>query len=172
MHSAAPSPLTMPAIREIRRDDVPNVSALAARVWRKHYVPAIVSAEQIDYMIPRSCSEAAILKHMDEKKQRGWLAHDGEHLAGYVVVEPKENAAWFIDKLYVDDTRQRKGIGAALLQHIISALRPGELRLRVNRKNFTAINFYFTHGFSIYALDVLDIGSGFVMDDFLMKKVL
>lgn len=168
------TPLNAPAlsIREMRRDDVSSVSELAVRVWRKHYAPDIVTAEQIEYMIPRICTEAAIVKSMAEKKHRYFLSFDGALLTGYIAIEMKEGGTCFIDKLYVDKSKQGLGIGEALLQYVVQTLRPTVLTLRVNRKNIQAINFYFKHGFMIESLDALDIGGGFVMDDFLMKKIL
>ena len=170
MQTVTHSNVPVLSLREIHRDDVPMVSELAARVWRKHYAPDIVSMEQIEYMIPRTCSEAAIINGMNEKKQRGWMVFDGPALSGYTIVESRAPGTIFIDKLYVDIPKQRTGYGTALLQHVIKELHPKELALRVNRRNFSALNFYFKHGFIIEALHTLDIGGGYVMDDFLMKK--
>lgn len=160
------------AIREMSVADIPVVRELAERIWRRHYVPEIVTAEQIEYMLPRIYSDEAITRNIREKQQRFWLLYEEGTLLGYTAVEPVSKGAWFIDKLYIDMNTQRKGLGSTLLEHIVRELRPVALHLRVNRKNFKAINFYFKHGFFIESLDVLDIGGGYVMDDFLMKKIL
>ncbi len=168
---SAISPL--PVIRQILPEDATAVSQMAASIWRAHYVPDIVTAEQIEYMLPRVASADIFKAAIANKNQRLWLAELNGQLAGYICIAPRENSdAWFIDKLYVDMNLQRSGIGLALLTHAIDTLRPSALWLRVNRKNYKAINFYFKHGFSIDRVDVLDIGNGFVMDDFIMKKVL
>jgi ribosomal protein S18 acetylase RimI-like enzyme len=44
--------------------------------------------------------------------------------------------------------------------------------LTVNRQNFKAINFYFKNGFVIDEVADFEIGNGFVMNDFVMKKEL
>lgn len=157
------------AIRDMQERDIPAIAELAARVWREHY-PGIISREQIEYMLPGACSEASIKAFVRDKQQRFWLAYAGQTLAGYAAVQPKENGVWFIDKLYIDAARHRLGLGSALLAHIIAAVRPRALTLRVNRRNVKAINFYFKHGFAIEGLDVLDIGGSYVMDDFLMRR--
>ncbi len=169
-----PLPHILPAasIREMQPADVTDVAALAARIWHVHYVPHIVSAEQVEYMLERVCSPAAIVEQIKEKAQRFWLLHDENILIGYAAVEPRADGEWFIDKLYVDTTQQRRGLGKMLLAHIIGEHRPKALTLRVNRRNVPAINFYFRNGFVIEKLDIRDIGSGFVMDDFLMKRTL
>lgn len=164
-----PLPQRTLAIREMEPSDIPAVSALAARIWRAHY-PAIISREQIEYMIPLTSSKEALQKNIREHKHRFWLAHDNGALAGYIALEPEDKNTWFIDKLYVDPDRHRIGIGEALLNHVTHTLKPAALSLRVNRANIKAINFYFKHGFVIEVIDVLDIGGGYVMDDFLMKK--
>lgn len=158
-------------IRDLQPADIPAVAELAVRIWRAHY-PGIVSKEQVEYMLPKACSVESIEeKYSGDKKQRFWLAHADNVLAGYAAVEPRESGVWFIDKLYVDTDRHGGGIGTALLSHLSNVLKPKALALRVNRKNIKAINFYFKHGFSIEGLDALDIGGGYVMDDFLMRKV-
>lgn len=159
-------------IREMTLEDIPAVREMAERVWRRHYVPEIVTAGQIEYMLPRIYSDEAITRNLREKEQRFWLFYEQENLLGYAAAEPRSKGVWFIDKLYVDMDKQRRGLGSHLLAHIVRELKPVMLQLRVNRKNFKAINFYFKHGFFIESLDVLDIGSGYVMDDFLMKKIL
>jgi diamine N-acetyltransferase len=63
-------------------------------------------------------------------------------------------------------------ISSALLQRAMQhAARAGARRLilRVNRHNRVALSAYAKFGFRVYAEDVLDIGNGFVMDDFLME---
>jgi diamine N-acetyltransferase len=160
------------SIREMRHEDIPAVGELAERTWRKHYAPNIVSYEQIEYMIPQSCSPEAIFSSMQIRHQKTWLSFEGKTLIGYITMEPRAHGAWLVDKLYVDNDRQRRASGTALLNHVIDTLRPTELTLRVNRKNYTAINFYFKQGFVIETVDVRDIGKGYFMDDFLMKKAL
>ncbi len=171
-HHAQPVPLSTTTIRNMQPDDVNAVSKLAASIWRAHYVPDIVTAEQIDYMLPRVASAAIFTEQLTDSNRRLWVALQDNALAGYMAVLNQPNGICFIDKLYVDTTLQRSGLGFALLSHCINTLKPKQLTLRVNRKNIKAINFYFKHGFSIDALDVLDIGDGFAMDDFLMKRVL
>lgn len=158
-------------IRDMQSADIPAVSELAARIWRAHYVPDIVSAEQIEYMLPRVASREVFAEQYADSNRKFWIIFSGQQPVGYMAVIKKPDG-WFIDKLYVDNELQRTGLGLALLSHCMNTLKPEQLMLRVNRKNIKAINFYFKHGFSIDSLDVLDIGGGFVMDDFIMKKIL
>ena len=46
------------------------------------------------------------------------------------------------------------------------------IRLQVNKNNTVAINAYIRSGFYIAGSDVFDIGSGYVMDDYIMEYVI
>jgi diamine N-acetyltransferase len=158
------------SIRPLEPGDVPELCHLAGHIWRAHYVPDIVSAEQIEFMLPKVASPQAIEKNLREKNQRFWVAENNGALTGYVAVEPRGNGHWFLDKLYVEVSGHRNGLGSLMLAHAARETSATTLSLRVNRKNYKAINFYFKHGFSITALDVLSLSDGFVMDDFLMRR--
>lgn len=158
------------SIRPLVPADLPELSALAGRIWRAHYAPEIVSHEQIEYMLPSVASPEVIEKNIREKNQRFWIMEHGRHMAGYSAAEPRGGNDWFLDKLYVDVNGHRRGLGSRMLEHVLRETGAKTLSLRVNRKNIKAINFYFKHGFSITALDVLDLGNGYVMDDFLMRR--
>lgn len=80
-----------------------------------------------------------------------------------------------LHKLYVEAPLQGKGVGKSAVEVLAEELRDSgarAIRLRVNRHNANALQFYRRVGFSVYAEDRLDIGNGFVMDDFLMEKPL
>ena len=78
---------------------------------------------------------------------------------------------YFLHKFYIDNQKQRSGIGAELLQYVISTLiTPQTIELTVNRQNYKAINFYFKNGFVIKETADFDIGNGYFMNDFIMIK--
>jgi diamine N-acetyltransferase len=158
------------SIREMAHSDIPAVSALASSIWHRHY-PDIISREQIDYMLELMYSPEALMRQL-ESGHRFWLLEQGQKLAGYLSGESRSDGEWFVHKLYVDQSAGRQGLGSALLCHLIDTEKPKTLSLAVNRKNYKAINFYFRHGFFIEKLVMTEIGSGFVMDDFGMKKIL
>lgn len=164
-----PLPKITFAIRDMTPSDIPAVSTLATKIWHEHY-PNIVSREQIDYMLAKMCSPVAIAEQV-KNGQRFFVLEDEGVLTGYASLLQKAPREYYLDKLYVDTTRHRQGLGSALLAHIERIVKPKVLTLRVNRKNIKAINFYTRHGFFITALDVLELEHGFVMDDFLMRWV-
>ena len=79
-----------------------------------------------------------------------------------------------IHKLYVDTNSSKQGIGKALVEHakhLAYDSKMGEIVLNVNRKN-PAVTFYERINFEIDREEVIDIGEGFIMDDYIMKYTL
>jgi ribosomal protein S18 acetylase RimI-like enzyme len=163
-----PLPQSTVIVRDMRDSDFAPVSELAARVWRAHYI-SMVPLEQIDYMLESMCSPKAMATLIQKKNQRFFVLEDAGVLAGYGALEPQGPREYYLDKLYIDTTRHRQGLGSALLAHIERIVKPKVLTLRVNRANIQAINFYMRHGFFITAMDVKKLDHGFIMDDFLMR---
>ncbi len=159
--------VTALAIREMLPKDISAVRELAHRVWRTHY-PAMIPEKQIDYMLDLMYAPQSLKSQMAQG-HIFWLAYEGNALAGFVSVEPQGQAHWHMHKLYVDQEQAPRGTGSDLVRHILRTLRPKKITLTVNRKNVKAINFYFKHGFIIDHVLDKDIGSGFVMKDFVMR---
>lgn len=168
MMNAQPQPVFAPSIRMMDAGDIAAVSQLAARIWRAHY-PGIISHEQIEHMLTRMYAPQVLSK----QRQQGhecWLIEKEAALVGFAGIEPIGAEKYFLHKFYIDQDRAGSGLGKILMRHVLAHYQPRELQLHVNRKNFKAINFYFAFGFVIDSLIVTDIGQGFVMDDFRMKK--
>jgi ribosomal protein S18 acetylase RimI-like enzyme len=76
-----------------------------------------------------------------------------------------------LHKLYLRPSHHGQGLGSLLLQHVIRAAKSrrfSKLLLNVNKQNTAAIAAYLRNGFVIQESAVIDIGSGFVMDDHIM----
>lgn len=155
--------------RPATESDLDTISALASRIWKIWY-PRVISMEQVDYMLARMYSPASLAEQMTAKNHQFALAYlDGE-LIGYASVSTTDGKQYFLHKFYVDTTLHRRGIGAAFLQYLESMYSPEVMRLTVNRKNFTSINFYFKNGFLIESVEDFNIGDGYFMNDFVMLK--
>lgn len=154
--------------------DIPAVQRLAEMVWYAHY-PGIITMEQIAYMLERGYASEALQAFLDDAPRAGIeLAESGSRLLGF--------AAWMaldhpgelkLDKLYVDPAHQRAGVGRALVQRVIDragAVGARAIVLNVNKHNTAAQAAYRRHGFAVREAVVVDIGGGFVMDDFVMAR--
>lgn len=155
------------SFKKATENDIPVISDLADRIWRKHYVP-IIGLKQVEYMLSAIYSSAAILQQMNDQQQYTLVLNDQVPI-GYMSLSTKDNKNFFLHKLYVEVDEQRKGIGEQLLNYILDTNKTLEtLELTVNRQNYKAINFYFKNGFVIKEVADFDIGNNFFMNDFVM----
>lgn len=161
-------------IAPLAEDDIEALCALAREVWRHHY-PPIIGAAQTEYMLAQRYRPDLLC---DELARGIWwdtLGDDGALVAFASSFPDESDTAVKLDKLYVHPARQRLGYGAALLEHTCDrAQRLGYARvyLAVNKRNLNAIEAYRKHGFTIAESVVKEIGGGFVMDDYVMERIL
>jgi ribosomal protein S18 acetylase RimI-like enzyme len=166
-----------PAIRPMAAADIEAVAALARRVWNVCY-PAIIPPAQIDYMLDQRYDTARLAAELAVPAIAWSLAETGGALAGFASTidrRPDGIAELKLDKLYVDPDRQRSGIGGALIEDALRrarALGLPSVVLAVNKRNAQAIAAYRKHGFAVREAVCVDIGGGFVMDDFIMARSL
>lgn len=172
-----PTPLPVEArIRRIAADELPIVQKLAQQIWPAYY-PGIISDRQIDYMLTIWYHPRAMAREMELRDV--WFAlieAEAQGAVGYVSFERyPDSDVCFINKLYLLPEVHGRGLGAAALKwtadraHELGARR---LQLRVNKANRQAIRAYQRAGFTFLEDLCTDIGSGFVMDDFVMEKAL
>jgi ribosomal protein S18 acetylase RimI-like enzyme len=163
----------MLAIAPLADDDIDALCALARDVWRAHY-PAIIGTAQTEYMLDQRYVPSLIREELARGVWWDTLAEDGTLLAFASSLPWEMPGTVKLDKLYVHPQHQRMGYGGALLEHTCErAARLGfsKVLLAVNKHNTKAINAYRKHGFEIAEAIVKDIGGGFVMDDYIMEKV-
>lgn len=164
----------MNSVRTIRAaaEHLPAIRGLAEVVWRSHY-PGIISDAQITYMLGRMY-DLDVLRHELENGMCYLCLFAGTELAAFSAHGPVGNEMK-LHKLYVDPAHQRKGFGSLLLQQVEADSRARGFRtliLGVNKANHKAIAAYHKNGFNIRESVVVDIGQGFVMDDYVMAKAL
>ncbi len=158
-----------------RRDELPAVQRVAGVIWRAHY-PGIITRDQIEYMLERGYALPALEGFLGADGRGLELATVDGELAGFAawyVTEDRSEAK--LDKLYVLQSRQRLGLGGRLIARVgelAHAAGARTLVLNVNKHNSLAIRAYEKHGFAIREAVIADIGSGFVMDDYVMAKAL
>ncbi|MCL2160614.1 MAG: GNAT family N-acetyltransferase [Betaproteobacteria bacterium] len=158
-------------IRPILPDDVPAIVGLARTTWLDAY-KIIISPEQIDYMLAQRYNPARLCAEAEDPQK--WLrqAYVDGVLAGFAACEIHKGE-FKLDKLYIRPDMQRKGIGAALIEHTAAIAREqgfSSMILAVNKQNEQAIHAYTQYGFRVRDKTVTDIGNGFTMDDYVMEK--
>jgi ribosomal protein S18 acetylase RimI-like enzyme len=153
--------------------DLPVVAELAQVIWRRHY-PGIITVEQIEYMLARGYSLDALRRFITEEGAGLDLAYFGDRLAGFAAYyRPDQPDELKLDKLYVHQDFHGRGVGRILIASAEAAAivqRRTTLILNVNKENVQAIRAYERNGFLVREAVVVDIGGGFVMDDYVMAK--
>lgn len=145
-----------------------QVAALAREIWLEHYVP-LVSREQIEYMLERFQSAAAIASQIEEGG-RYFMLRDAESPAGYFAIFNCKREMK-LSKLYLRSAYRSRGYGRAMIDFVVErCLAEGleNISLTVNRHNAGSIAFYERVGFYNAGPIVQEIGGGFVMDDYKM----
>jgi ribosomal protein S18 acetylase RimI-like enzyme len=149
------------------------VARLAREIWYEYYV-ALIGRAQVDYMVAKFQSVDAMAQQMREGYEYFLLQRSGEN-AGYCAVQAKtDERSLFISKLYLLRRQRGTGTGRLCMEFIEQLARRRGLELMwltVNKGN-PAVNAYKRMGFRIAADLVIDIGGGFVMDDYRMEKPL
>lgn len=162
-----------PDIRPVAPADVDAIAALARVIWQDAYAD-IISAAQIDYMLDQRYNAPRLLAEL-AKPGYWWdqACIDGERVGFLSCLLTDTPGEMKLDKLYVLPQRQRRGVGGALIARAVAhGLAAGcdTLILAVNKGNARAIAAYEKHGFAIRDGLRVDIGGGFVMDDFIMAR--
>ena len=163
-------------LRLAEKHELPGITAIAKPVWHEHYTP-IIGKVQVEYMLQNMYSTDALFKQYSEG-QTFYFIIENETEIGFISISKKSEGQWFLHKFYIGIEYQNLRIGSKVIDEMLSLIKAGdtsnniEIRLTVNRNNFKSINFYFKHGFTIVEVADFDIGNGFFMNDFIMKKTI
>ncbi|MCM1265569.1 MAG: GNAT family N-acetyltransferase [Candidatus Gastranaerophilales bacterium] len=148
-------------------EDIEELAKLAYDIWHEYWT-IILSPEQIDYMVEKFQSKKAILKQIQEENYTYYFINFDDKNIGYIGVSDKKDYL-FLSKLYISKDFRNKGIGSKAFEFIKTIAKEKNIRLTVNKYNQNTINAYNKWGFKTIDSVVTDIGSGFVMDDYIME---
>lgn len=158
----------MATIRTATSEDFGIIRQIAEQTWPITY-GKILSAEQIRYMLDLFYSEEALAKAMDGGQKFILLIDDAPvGFAGYQHYDGMTK----LHKLYILPEMQGKGYGRLLMNEVESAAKvygSKKLKLNVNRFN-NAIEFYRAAGFEVESEEDIDIGNGYLMEDYVMMR--
>ena len=167
----------MITITQATEHDLPLIRDIAYQTWPTTF-GEILSPAQISYMLEMMYSLDALTAQIKEKKHVFLLAKntDTNEYLGYVSYELNYQGAPLtkIHKIYMLPASQGKGVGRLFIDQVGAIARANDnarLGLNVNRY-YKAIQFYERMGFSIVGHEDIDIGDGFLMEDYVMEKPL
>lgn len=152
---------------------VADVARMARVVWNEYYVQLIGQA-QVDYMVARFQTAEAMQSQIDSGYEYFQIRQGAETL-GYAAIRfDAPEARLFISKLYLLAANRKSGSGRktlALIEQIARQRGATHLWLTVNKGN-PSVRAYERLGFTIAEAIIMDIGGGYVMDDYRMEKPL
>jgi ribosomal protein S18 acetylase RimI-like enzyme len=163
----------MITINEASIADIQTIQDIANATWPITY-GAILSKEQLDYMMDLMYSEATLTSQIQTNEQLFYIAYEETNVLAFIGIEHhyKNKAVTRIHKIYILPETQGKGVGKILIDFVESTAKENNstaLSLNVNRFN-KALHFYEKTGFKITAEENIEIGNGYLMEDYAMEK--
>jgi diamine N-acetyltransferase len=150
----------------------PVIQDIANKTWAPTF-ENILSKEQIEYMLDQMYSINSLKKQIQKKNNVFLLAVKNNKYLAYASyelhygLEPKTK----LHKIYILPEEHGQGIGKLMIQYIKQIALANEdqwITLNVNRNN-KAVDFYKKIGFEIKLQEDIDIGKGYLMEDYVME---
>jgi len=161
----------MVSIDLLSKGDMSVVREIARITWPVAY-QEILSSEQLSYMFDWMYN-IETLQNQVEDGHVFYVLKENEIPLGFIGIElnsPKKNNLK-IHKIYVLPDAQGKGVGKKLIEKAIQIAEEKLIEnviLNVNRFN-KAVSFYHKLGFKITSEVNIDIGKGYLMEDYVMN---
>lgn len=157
-------------VRQLPREELWQIRELAIRIFPDTY-REIVEQVQIDYMMELFYRPENLINQFESGQVFLVIDLNGK-AAGYASYTRLNQSGDFkLNKIYVDMLEHGKGLGRTLVLDLISRVKSAggrNLELNVNKNN-QAVGFYKAMGFRMKREELLDIGSGYFMDDYVME---
>ena len=134
-------------LEAVTSETVSALAELAHEIWFEYW-PSLIGADQTSYMVDRFQSLPAIERDMRDHAYEYWFvrAADDGRIVGYT-----GGHVSFYERLC-----RERGLSA--------------MYLTVNKGNDLGVRAYRGNGFSVIDAVEIDIGQGFIMDDYIMEK--
>jgi diamine N-acetyltransferase len=161
---------------EIRRafaEDIPAIRQVADVTWPVTYGD-ILSSLQIDYMLTHMYSTEKLNEQLNGAGHCFFVAEEEQKVIGFVAVQlnfPSEKTIK-LHKIYLLPDQQGKQLGRKLIDFVVRLAKTESqsfISLNVNRYN-KARSFYEKMGFAIVSEEDIDIGNGYLMEDYVMER--
>ncbi len=159
-------------ILEIGKQDLKIVQEIVFETWPVAY-GEILSQAQLTYMLDKFYTIESLEATIDEGHSY-YVYSENDIPLGFLGVQAGlETDSLKIHKLYVLPKNQGKNIGLKLFQcaeNLTKAMNLNRIFLNVNRFN-KAKKFYEKIGMKICKVEDIEIGNGYLMEDFVMEKM-
>lgn len=153
---------------------IQKVADLAKIIWTEHYTP-LIGSEQVAYMIETFQSVHAITDSIQQGYQYYIIQYENI-FAGYTAIFPEEiEKTLFLSKIYVEKSYRGRHLTTKAITQMKEVCKKkglNKIRLNVNKKNQSSIVVYEHLGFIKVRETVIEIGQGYVMDDYIMELII
>jgi RimJ/RimL family protein N-acetyltransferase len=155
------------------KSEVAELARMADEIWHEYW-PERIGLAQTDYMVELFQSEQSLYRDITENGYCYWLLQDEGRVVGYTGARPEpDTGRLFISKIYLYASERGRGYASETLRFLECYSREHDLTvmyLTVNKGNELAIRAYEAKGFVTTDSVETDIGSGYIMDDYIMEK--
>lgn len=153
------------------KEAVEEVAILAKEIWQQHFT-SLIGEAQVAYMLKHFQSVEAINSQINEENYEYYIVEDEAGPLGYFAYYPTTEYL-YLSKLYLRIAARGKGVSKKVLSFIEEkalALGFSEIQLNVYKGNDNTISIYEKMGFEVIDEPQIDIGDGFILDDYVMRK--
>ncbi|MFI3295870.1 MAG: GNAT family N-acetyltransferase [Rikenellaceae bacterium] len=159
-------------IRKAEHNDIELIHNLGFECFRATYTGRM-SEPQMDFMLDMMYSVENITRQIHQLGHVYYIGYQDDEPFGFVSLECQAPALYHLQKIYLRESAQGKGLGRVLIEYAFDrALTDcgGEctVELNVNRGNQRAIDFYNKMGMHCDRTGDFAIGEGFYMNDYIM----
>lgn len=154
--------------------DIPGIIAIGERIWLPSFA-RYFEVDELNSLFSGMYNSVKLSEDLKKPSYEFYFVKDKNgNEVGYFAVEIK-NPVLKIDKIYVDPSIQRQGLGKKIYRHITEIAKEKKAKtiaLNVNRRNSSAIRFYSKLGFKIIRSEDIPGLNGFIYDDYVMEAPL
>lgn len=155
----------------LQKGEVEEFHRLAHKIWPVTF-KNILSEVQIAYMLQLMYSEESLVKQQEDGCKFYLLSSDDKYIGFLSIQHNKGNSQKTkVQKIYVLPEFHGTGAGRFLMDFALVEAKKENAKavfLNVNRYN-NAVGFYEHYGFKKMYSEDIDIGSGYLMEDWVME---
>lgn len=159
-------------IEVLTENQLDIVDTLATEIWNEYYIP-IIGKPQVDYMLEKFQSKP-VMKEQIKNGYTYFLVEEEGRNVGYIGIQLKKDEL-FLSKLYIKSCERGRGFARKALRFLEELAKEkglNKISLTVYKRNVKSIAAYEKMGFKNLGSIVMEIGGGFIMDDFKMEKII
>ena len=154
-------------IIKAKEDKVLVIKELLSNVWNDTYKD-IIPQNVIDEITSSWHSIENLKNQIIDKNTIFEIAEENKKIVGLLMAKNSGNK-FYLSRLYVLPSYQRKGIGKKLLNNLIISNNVNEIELEVEEKNKKGIEFYKKEGFEVIGNNTVLINN-FELRSLIMNK--